>query len=121
MFYQEVNSNHSGYHDIRISHNFVYGSHCHDDFELVYSLAGTTELTVNGQSFLVRSGEWAMVLNNPIPSYESVSRYGNAESEAERRLCYPSHTGCNARCFRNVDGSGRRDRFLRSQQRWLLR
>ena len=74
ILYQTDNSKGVSNNDIRLYHDFSYVPHFHRDIELIYMVNGNLNVTVEGETFVAKEGQMAIIFSNQIHSYESIEK-----------------------------------------------
>ncbi|MBQ8287156.1 MAG: helix-turn-helix transcriptional regulator [Clostridia bacterium] len=72
ILYQTDNSRAGTNNDIRMYFDFAFAPHFHRDIELIYMVQGDLKITVQGNTFIAKAGQMALILSNLIHSYESI-------------------------------------------------
>lgn len=72
IWYQTDNSTGVSNNDIQVYHDFSYVPHFHRDFELIYVIEGELIVNVEGQAFVAKDNQMAIILSNKIHSYDSI-------------------------------------------------
>ena len=61
VFHQISNSKGNYNYNANIYKGIVFGSHFHGNYELIYSISGTAEITVNGKETKIKKGEFLLI------------------------------------------------------------
>ncbi|MGM9647735.1 MAG: helix-turn-helix domain-containing protein [Eubacteriales bacterium] len=72
ILYQTDNSRAGTNNDIRTYWDFAFAPHFHRDIELICLVKGDLQITVQGNVFIAKEGQMALILSNLIHSYESL-------------------------------------------------
>ena len=73
IIYEKERSNKSGYIYHQQDVNLNFGTHIHSSAEYIYISGGELMLSVEGNSFLMKNGDAALILPNQAHSYKTLS------------------------------------------------
>ena len=71
ILYQDLNSFVPYNCQIDIYEDFYYVQHFHRDYELIYVIDGSVEITVEDKTFTLNCGEYALILQDQIHGFET--------------------------------------------------